>query len=201
MTESMASYYYEELDWEKYGPDGTAKPEPTPHAQERMNHPQSFLDAGPQEFNRYGDGQMSAPTANNTDRREYARAVAERVVQHSMIQGDKVIDKETAASLERQAARLLARADEMRAKYARFGEDDYPVGAVITFDKTFNHYNGRPLNRVSKPYFYAAIKDPTGRWSTTGPRAPKSYTWDELIQWMGDGVQEIYYVTKLERVV
>lgn len=149
----------------------------------------NFSDSGPQEFNRYGDGNASAPSFEEVREALIGKKVS------------VVINKETADSLERQAARLLARADEMRAKYDRFGHDDYPDGSVITFEKTFDHYMGRPLNRPSKPYFYAAIKDPTGRWSTTGPRAPKSYTWDELIQWMGDGVQEIYYVTKLERVV
>jgi hypothetical protein len=112
---------------------------------------------------------------------------------------DKVISTETAASLERRAEKMLAEAAKIREKYERFGEDDFPEGAVIVFDKRFNEYAGRSIP-WSKYYHYAAMKG-DGRWNTTGPKSPKSYTWDELIRWMGDGVDEIYYVSTMERFV
>jgi hypothetical protein len=105
---------------------------------------------------------------------------------------EPIVSKEKIASLEAQARRLLEHAQEMRDKVERFGEDDYPDGAIISFGKIF------PGGTIT--YQYAAIKI-NNLWSTTGPRAPKSYTWDELINWMGEGVQEIWYVTKMERVV
>jgi hypothetical protein len=111
-----------------------------------------------------------------------------------------MIDKETADSLERQAARLMERAAEVRARYERFGVDDFEPGAVIVFNKRFNEYGGRSIP-WSKPYFYAATKDPNGLWSTTGPRSPKGYTWDELIRWMGEGVTNISYVSELTEFV
>jgi hypothetical protein len=115
------------------------------------------------------------------------------------------IDKRSiAARLEAQAQRLLDQAQKMRDERERFGEDDYPDQAVITFDKVF------PTG--TKVYHYAAMKkviteeesefgEATELWYTTGPKAPKGYTWDELVNWMGKGVKEIYYVTEMKKVV
>lgn len=189
------------MDWELYGPDDTAKPEPTQHALERAREiwpSQSYL---------------FAPTASNADRREYNAAagdvrfltfeVPERLWNvppgHYTAEADEVISTETAEALERRAEEMLRRASAIREKYARFGEDDFPDGAVIIFDKRFNEYQGRPIP-WSKPYHYAAIKA-AGLWSTTGPKSPKSYTWTELVRWMGDGVEEIYYASQMEKFV
>jgi len=109
------------------------------------------------------------------------------------------IDPNTAEALERRADAMLKRAAEMRAKTERFGIDDFPDGSVIIFDKVFHEYGGRPIS-PSKPYHYAAMKF-GGVWNTTGPKSPKAYTWEELINWMGEGVQEIYYVNEITRFV
>lgn len=103
-------------------------------------------------------------------------------------------------ALEAQAKRLLKYAEEARAELARWGDDDFPDGAVITFTKRF------PGGTVD--YNYAAIKtihhnvgEDVELWYTTGPKAPKGYTWEELTKWMGNGVEEVFYVTALEKFV
>lgn len=53
-------------------------------------------------------------------------------------------------------------------------DDDRPV--VIYFQKQFN-VGGRV-------YDYAALKAPDGLWYTTGPKSPKGFTWDQLIEWL-----------------
>lgn len=82
----------------------------------------------------------------------------------------------------------------------RFGTDDRLVdGCVIMFNKTFS------TNRA-KVYNYAAIRA-GGRWFTTGPKSPKSYTWVELISWMvgsdpvNPGVTDIHVVTGVGSLV
>jgi len=171
-----------EPDWDLYGPNDTAKPEPTQHALERQRVIWPSQDY------------LFAPSFKVPDRLKGAPPG------HYVVEANEVISADTAESLERQAERLLERAREVRRKYDRFGEDDFPDGAIIVFDKVFHEYNGRQLHKPSKPYHYAAIKM-NGLWSTTGPRSPKSFTWTELIRWMGDGVQEIYYVSEMEKFV
>lgn len=172
---------YEEIDWELLGPNDTAKPEPTQHSLEAWNAKRDLVYRVPERL-------WNAPPGH------YTVGVEEML-------GKEVITKETAETLERRADALLARAAEIRKEFARFGEDDFEEGAVIVFNKVFHEYRGQKLYKPSKPYFYAAIKDPNGLWSTTGPKAPKSYTWTELTRWMGEGVEEIYYVTTMERFV
>jgi hypothetical protein len=198
----------EETYWEKYGPDDTAKPEPTQHA---LESGRSFLFPGGRPLHDADSGTVrfldfkipdhlkNALPGQYTVRADEVYDVPDRYVDHKT--GEvKMIEKETADALERRAGEMLERAAEMRAKYERFGKDDFPDRAVIIFDKRFDRYNGRELGFWSKPYFYAAIKA-DGLWSTTGPRAPKSYTWDELIKWMGDGVEEIFYVNEMTKFV
>jgi len=35
-------------------------------------------------------------------------------------------------------------------------------------------------------YTYAAVQTPEGTWYTTGPRTPKAYTWEDLVEWIFD---------------
>jgi hypothetical protein len=35
-------------------------------------------------------------------------------------------------------------------------------------------------------YTYAAVQTPEGTWYTSGPRSPKDYSWDDLINWIYD---------------
>lgn len=87
---------------------------------------------------------------------------------------DAELKKETQVSrvdvLRRQLAVI---ADELDRLSARPPE---PVaGTVIRFTMDFNG---------SREYDYAAIRAGDGLWYTTGPRSPKGYTWDQLLDWM-----------------
>jgi len=148
---------------------------------------------------------LMAPTASQQNRDEYYRQ--EKAKKLAAIYGEGVLEMyktevERADALERQAARLLEHAAHMREQAERFGPDDYPNGAVIVFDKVFTP-GGRVYNYAAIKTIHANTSDYTGRvghfelWYTTGPKSPKGYTWDELIKWMGDGVEEIFYVTEM----
>lgn len=72
-----------------------------------------------------------------------------------------------------------------------FPEDDCPEGAIIAFEKVIH----------GKTYHYAALKV-NGLWYTTGPRAPKGYTWAEMAEWLlsGTATTELWIVTDLEEL-
>jgi hypothetical protein len=63
-------------------------------------------------------------------------------------------------------------------------------GNIISFHKQFS--GGGTV------YSYAAIKA-AGLWYTTGPKSPKGYSWDELLDFIGDN--EIYLVTSATPLV
>lgn len=64
-----------------------------------------------------------------------------------------------------------------------------PESDLIYFRKRFN--------AGGKQYTYAAVRTEDGLWFTTGPRTPKGFGWDELIDWiMEDDTAEIEVVTK-----
>ena len=56
--------------------------------------------------------------------------------------------------------------------------EDFREGDIIAFTLTGPNHHGN-----AKVFLYAAIKGTDGLWSTTGPRSPKSYVWDDLISW------------------
>jgi hypothetical protein len=77
--------------------------------------------------------------------------------------------------LKKELKRLESRPEEP--------EED---GNVITFMKQFA--------AGGIVYSYAALKA-KGLWYTTGPKSPKGYTWDELLDFIGDD-NRIYLVTE-----
>ena len=52
------------------------------------------------------------------------------------------------------------------------GDDDI----VIFFEKSFR--------QEPRKWTYSAVKAGDGLWYTTGPRSPKGYTWQQLIEWI-----------------
>lgn len=62
-----------------------------------------------------------------------------------------------------------------------YGEDTYPVGTVITFEKKFTG--------VKKTYTYAAIKGDEDKWFSTGHDCVQgaTFTWDSLIEFLVTG--------------
>lgn len=100
---------------------------------------------------------------------------------------------------ERKADEALRKADQARAErdarikaMERFGPDNYPDHAIIHFDYQFYE--------DTKVYAYAAIKC-NGLWYSTGPRAPKAYTWAQMIEWWLRSTCDVdlHYVTELTR--
>lgn len=75
--------------------------------------------------------------------------------------------------------------EEELAQLERFPRDTFPEGTVIAFEMNF-----APDDIDGQIYSYAAIKV-NGRWYTTGPRSPKSYTWGQLCEWMSTRVSQV----------
>lgn len=80
-----------------------------------------------------------------------------------------------------QARRTIERAEAQLARLDALPAEPILDGdpcPVIYFAKSFGG---------SAYYDYAAIKASDGLWYTTGPRTPKGFTWDALIEWITDG--------------
>lgn len=77
-----------------------------------------------------------------------------------------------------KADRLQAQIDRLQAELDRVallpGEPDNDPN-VIWFEKTFGG---------NRAFTYAAVKAGDGYWYTTGPKTPKSYLWQQLIEWI-----------------
>jgi hypothetical protein len=109
----------------------------------------------------------------------------------------------TTDNLRRQLELHMSAADRLLEKLTqaeRFGEDDWPEGTIIVFDKQFAG--------GGTTYHYAAIKAPShlrsgGGWYTTEPRAPKDYSWEDLIAWIQEGPEssiDLYVVSELKHI-
>lgn len=98
---------------------------------------------------------------------------------------------ERVQNLNRQVDHLLGRI----AKLSQYPEDTFSNGTVLKFKKQFE-------GRGSVKYNYAAIKV-NGLWYTTGHnlRTPKGITWEELIDWMGEGVNQIKVATSWKNIL
>jgi hypothetical protein len=86
--------------------------------------------------------------------------------------------------VEREVQRRLALVDG-------FGEDVYPEGTVITYKKKY-------VTTKDKDYTYAVIKNPNGKWYSTGHDHVYgvTFTWDELVEhWVtGPTPVEVVYI-------
>jgi hypothetical protein len=101
------------------------------------------------------------------------------------------------ASLEAQIARLQGQIERL----SRFGEDVYELGSVLVFDKTFPKTNssGYKAGGTTRPYNYAAIKAGDGYWYMTG-REVNGKTWSMLVEFMSEGVDEVYLCTTCDPI-
>ena len=101
------------------------------------------------------------------------------------------------AALAEQTLLEIKELDDLEAKY---GADDYKSGDVITFGyrfvDRFAYGDGSTSRNYTREYKYAAIKC-NGLWYTTGPKSPKAYTWDDLIQWWDEG--KLTYLKKVTK--
>jgi hypothetical protein len=93
--------------------------------------------------------------------------------------------------LEAELARLEERPQEPEST------DGQPL--VIFFKKQFGGpTSSRPFIKPNTKYHYAFIKA-GGLWNGTGPKAPKAFTWDELMDWLensGPFPKKIYVLNR-----
>lgn len=76
-------------------------------------------------------------------------------------------------SLRRQRERLDAQIAQVEAVRLTYGDDEFEVGSILAFDKTFRTGNRRT-------YSYVALKTPIG-WYLTGRIGNRPLPWPELI--------------------
>lgn len=98
--------------------------------------------------------------------------------------------------------------EEELAKIDRFPQDTFANGTVIKFDKLFD-ISWEQYDRCEQAerdsitvYTYAAIKA-NGYWYCSGQpnRSPQRVHWDALIEWMGDGVKEVWLLEPNEDIL
>lgn len=76
-------------------------------------------------------------------------------------------------SLRRQRERLDAHIAKLEAIRLQYGDDEFEVGSVLVFDKTFR-------NGTRRTYSYAALKTSAG-WYLTGRIGNRPLPWSELV--------------------
>jgi hypothetical protein len=94
--------------------------------------------------------------------------------------------KRRIASHDRSAAKAMEELDRLES----MPEEPTNDPNIIYFEKSF--YTSE------KKYTYVAVKAGDGLWYSSGPKAPKGYTWEELWEFMSKGVDEVWIVTDLE---
>lgn len=110
------------------------------------------------------------------DREEWYRTAAGRPARPN---ADRPIPQ---ASTQDQLDWHIRRAAELEMKLvaiAKFGKDDWEDETVFRFDKQFR---GSGVT-----YSYAMIKA-NGLWYSTGPKAPKGFTWSQMVDWWLQGI-------------
>lgn len=99
-------------------------------------------------------------------------------------------------ALRRQRDTLDQRIAQAVAIATTYGDDDFEVGTVLVFDKTFRTGQRRT-------YSFAVIKTPVG-WFPTGRNSTVGKTWTELIDFIADDALHLpvlYRVTEMEQHV
>jgi hypothetical protein len=91
--------------------------------------------------------------------------------------------------LERQRTAELQRLARIEAQLAAI-ESLPPEPVVEPEDDANVIWFVKRFSDGGRPYTYAAVKANDGLWYTTGPRAPKGYTWERLITWIQEGETE-----------
>ena len=92
--------------------------------------------------------------------------------------------------IEQRIEKLESFPDQEEMVERTFSSEDCGC-TIIYFKKRFQE--------GGQVYSYAVIYA-GGLWYSTGPRAPKGYTWPEMVDFLSSGVSEIWLVTELEQV-
>lgn len=95
--------------------------------------------------------------------------------------------KEAEAAILTLAGKLTRRQAQLKHLERFPDKDPFADGTSLMFQKSF------PSNPDVK-YSYAAVRV-DGLYYVTGGRAPQGFTWDEFVNWMGLGVDEVFRVT------
>lgn len=94
--------------------------------------------------------------------------------------------------IDEQIERLKQQRRVLLQKAKKFGEDEWPVGTVLYFEKRFS--------KGSKKFLFSVLKTPTG-WYSTGGHRNACYDWESLVNFMSEGVKEVWTATEWERIV
>lgn len=96
----------------------------------------------------------------------------------------------TAAMITDQLSRRASQLEHLQ----RFPEEDpFKDGRVLRFEKTFPH-------SAQQKYSYTASKI-NSLWYVSGGRSPQGVSWDEFVNWMGLGVDEMFCVKSGKKVI
>jgi hypothetical protein len=126
----------------------------------------------------YGDSVVIGPAYSGESFKTFSEHAAD-------ITSDKKRGKVKQSQAEGIKLRIRMLKKELKRLESRPAEPEED-GNVITFQKQFA--------AGGIVYSYAALKA-KGLWYTTGPKSPKGYTWDELLDFIGDD-NRIYLVTE-----
>jgi len=100
-------------------------------------------------------------------------------------------EKEELETAVTQLAGKLAERTRQLAHLRRYPEDDpFDDGVILRFEKKFPNSDVR--------YSYVASRI-SGAWYLTGARSPQNISWDELVEFMGLGVDEVWQVNGIKR--
>lgn len=100
-------------------------------------------------------------------------------------------EKEELETAVTQLAGKLAERTRQLEHLRRYPEDDpFTDGVILRFEKRF------PTSDAWYSYVASRI---SGAWYLTGARSPQNISWDELVEFMGLGVDEVWQVNGIRR--
>lgn len=149
----------------------------------------------------------------NENNKQYAEEIKRQIKVREALR-DQVEEKIRASKEELKRLEEIDKQDRLLDLHRKYGDDGYPDGAVLTFRYRFhkNDWSSDPCTwyrdqataqrtgkcnntaHLSMEYHYAMIKC-KDVWYSTGPKAPKAYTWNEMCEWWERGI-----VSSLRRV-
>jgi len=99
------------------------------------------------------------------------------------------IQQENKMGIETRARILQADIERKEAELSRLlslPEDTFDEGAVLCFEKQFALPDGRKYSYM--------FQKAGGAWYSSGPRRPGPYRWEELLDFLNEGVTKVWEV-------
>jgi hypothetical protein len=132
-------------------------------------------------------GQLTQRSSDLPHRKREA-VVIDGVAKHETLKQRLTREAKEAEQAILTLAGKLSRRQEQLKHLERFpDEDPFVDGTTLIFQKGF------PSNPDQK-YSYSAVRA-DGLYYVTGNRSPNGLAWDQFVNWMGLGVDEVYRVT------